>query len=30
MEELEAEVRHCLLPLSSKSDKYERLVSHRE
>ena len=26
LEELEAAVRHCLLPLSSKLDKYERLV----
>jgi len=26
LEELEAEVRHCLLPLSSRLDKYERLV----
>ena len=26
LEELEAKVRHCLLPLSSKLDKYERLV----
>jgi len=26
IEELEAQVRHCLLPLSSKLDRYERLV----
>jgi hypothetical protein len=26
LEEVETEVRHCLLPLSSKLDKYERLV----
>src|SRR3974377_339954 len=26
LEELEAEVRHCLLPVSNRLDKYERLV----
>ena len=26
LEELEAEVRHCLLPLSSRLDRYERLA----
>jgi ppGpp synthetase/RelA/SpoT-type nucleotidyltranferase len=26
LEELEAEVRHCLLPLSGRLDKYERVV----